>query len=419
MNDEQVRDLVDQLLAGSPECADRDELGELVGLNARLKAFTVRYDMRCSRRADELAAAGASESGFAMLLDAGNGSPRDAKAAGDRERVCADLPGFETALADGAVSGEHLDVLAKHTRQLTDTERSELIAAGAELVDKATSASAWSFERDLKNRVADIKNRHQPDSDVAELERQRAASKVKRWTEPGTGMKMTLIALDPLRDRQFHAVVDAQLAQLRQYPANATVPFDQLKAQAVVAAVAGTAGGFAVAEIVIHTDAQTACEGRHAHTICETIDGDPVPVATMQRFCCEAILTAVIVDVDGTVHKLAEQRTANRAQRRALAAMYSTCAHPHCQVAFSQCRIHHVIWFSRGGQTVIDNLLPLCETHHHLVHEGGWTLTITPDRTVTWTRPDGSVWMTHSSINRQPDQQHQRRERRRTTTAAA
>ncbi len=390
----------------------------LVGLNARLKAFTVRYDMRCSRRADQLAAEGASESGFAVLLDAGNGSARDAKAAGDRERVCSDLPGFETALADGVVSGEHLDVLAKHTRQLTDAERCELIAAGSELVDQATSRSAWGFERDLKNRVADITARHRPDNDVAELEAQRAASKVKRWTEAGTGMKMTLIALDPLRDRQFHAVVDAQLAALRHDPTNANVAFDQLKAQAVVAAVSATAGGFAVAEIVIHTDAHTACEGRHTHTMCETVDGDPVPVATMQRFCCEAILTAVIVDVDGTVRNMHEQRTANRHQRRALAAMYATCAHPHCQVTFSNCRIHHVVWFSRGGHTVIDNLLPLCETHHHLVHEGGWTLTITPDRTVTWTRPDSTIWLTHPSINRQPEQHHQRQRQRQTTAAA-
>jgi hypothetical protein len=46
------------------------------------------------------------------------------------------------------------------------------------------------------------------------------------------------------------------------------------------------------------------------------------------------------------------------------------------------------------------NLLPLCEQHHHLVHEGGWTLTMTPDRVATWTRSDGSVHWVGSTIDR-------------------
>jgi hypothetical protein len=119
--------------------------------------------------------------------------------------------------------------------------------------------------------------------------------------------------------------------------------------------------------------------------------------------CCEAIISAVIVNPDGTTDQLcAELRTANRAQRRKLAAMYSTCAHPHCQVGFSHCRIHHIEWFTRGGTTVLSNLLPLCETHHHQVHEGGWNLTIDHHRRVTWHQPDGTTWHTDHGPNRQP-----------------
>jgi hypothetical protein len=35
----------------------------------------------------------------------------------------------------------------------------------------------------------------------------------------------------------------------------------------------------------------------------------------------------------------------------------------------------------------MDNLIPLCRFHHHLIHEGGWTLTLTPDGTVQVERP--------------------------------
>jgi hypothetical protein len=88
--------------------------------------------------------------------------------------------------------------------------------------------------------------------------------------------------------------------------------------------------------------------------------------------------------------------------------MHRTCAHPDCSVGFNDCRIHHVrFWTEHGGSTDIDNLLPVCERHHHLIHEGGWTLTMTPDRTATWTRPDGSIHWTDTTINRtQPEETH-------------
>jgi hypothetical protein len=97
------------------------------------------------------------------------------------------------------------------------------------------------------------------------------------------------------------------------------------------------------------------------------------------------------------------ERTANRQQRRALRAMHRTCGHPDCTVGFSACRIHHIKWWWKHlGSTDIDNLLPLCERHHHLVHEGGWILTMTPDRATTWTRPDGVVAHTGDSTDRAP-----------------
>ena len=263
------------------------------------------------------------------------------------------------------------------------------------------------FERKLKQIIALIKAAHAPKDEAAELDRQRDESHMRRWTDQMSGMKMTLLAMDPLRDAAFHHAVDAQLAALRRDDANATVSFGSLTIDAVVAATAGsvTADGARrrVPEVVIHVDQASLCHGRHADTLSETVDGVSIPVVTAQRLCCEAIVSAVIVDADGTTRKLyAEQRTANREQRRALAAMYATCAHPHCSVGFSRCRIHHVVWWTRGGNTVIENLLPLCEEHHHLVHEGGWNLILDPDRTVTWVRPDGTIWTIDRSPNRRP-----------------
>ena len=40
------------------------------------------------------------------------------------------------------------------------------------------------------------------------------------------------------------------------------------------------------------------------------------------------------------------------------------------------------------------NLLPVCEHHHHNIHNDGWLLTLKPDRTLTIQLPDGSIMTT-------------------------
>jgi hypothetical protein len=62
-----------------------------------------------------------------------------------------------------------------------------------------------------------------------------------------------------------------------------------------------------------------------------------------------------------------------------------------CDTPFEHTQIHHVTWYTLDGLTNIDNLLPLCGRHHHLVHEGGWQLHLAPDRTLTITRPGGNT----------------------------
>jgi HNH endonuclease len=54
------------------------------------------------------------------------------------------------------------------------------------------------------------------------------------------------------------------------------------------------------------------------------------------------------------------------------------------------CDIHHVIPWQQGGRSELDNLVPLCSRHHHHVHEGGWTLTLHPNRHIDLLRPDGT-----------------------------
>jgi hypothetical protein len=50
---------------------------------------------------------------------------------------------------------------------------------------------------------------------------------------------------------------------------------------------------------------------------------------------------------------------------------------------------HHIEHWLHGGETRLDNLAMLCTFHHHLVHEGGWTISRGADGTLLFHSPSG------------------------------
>ncbi len=102
----------------------------------------------------------------------------------------------------------------------------------------------------------------------------------------------------------------------------------------------------------------------------------------------------VVLHAPGEMNLGRTTRLASRAQRRALRALYPTCAVPGCCVAFEFTKPHHVRDWEHGGPTDLANLLPLCSKHHHCAHEGGWKLTLQPNRHLTITLPDGTILTT-------------------------
>ncbi len=101
-----------------------------------------------------------------------------------------------------------------------------------------------------------------------------------------------------------------------------------------------------------------------------------------------------VIDADGELNLGRTTRLANRAQRRALRAIYAICAIPGCNVTFNHTKPHHVHWWRHGGPTHLHNLLPLCSQHHHAAHEGGWILTLGPNRQLTIQTPNGHTMHT-------------------------
>lgn len=98
----------------------------------------------------------------------------------------------------------------------------------------------------------------------------------------------------------------------------------------------------------------------------------PIEPATAARLACSATLIGVVLDADGTPLSLGRAtRLATRAQRRALKVRdHNVCQFPGCHQT-SHLDAHHLVPWSHGGPTNLDNMVLLCRRHHVAVHEGG------------------------------------------------
>lgn len=125
-----------------------------------------------------------------------------------------------------------------------------------------------------------------------------------------------------------------------------------------------------------------------------------VPVAVLAALLGDADVHSVVVRNGVVLHAPGRldlgrgARHANRAQRRALRGLYSACAIPGCSAHFDRCKLHHIVFWSQGGMTDLDNLLPLCVHHHHRVHDDGWALSLGAHRELTIRFPNGTVQST-------------------------
>ena len=75
------------------------------------------------------------------------------------------------------------------------------------------------------------------DPAVVEYERQRAESKMRRWRDAESGLCMTLLALDPIRDAVLKTAYDRHLNTLRASGATSDMPWRQVEVDAMLHAI--------------------------------------------------------------------------------------------------------------------------------------------------------------------------------------
>ncbi|GAB4065175.1 HNH endonuclease signature motif containing protein [Angustibacter speluncae] len=306
-----------------------------------------------------------------------------------------DLRGLGAAWTAGQVTREHVTVaracLQRLPRQLVRERRDEV---DAELTRRASTWDPQSAEV-LANHLLDALLPDRGDRyDEHAHERRHVAV-----TTDSTGMVLVSGQLDAAGGLAFTATLDAIAESDRharredgdpdvrsrgQRRADAAVTMAELAAAQLGLSSPGNGIRASVPRVVVHVDADQQSA--------TTTTGQPVSSGTLARLVCDAVLEKVTLSCGRVVAMESLGRLATPAQRAALAARDGGCVWPGCTAPPSLCEAHHVIWWSRGGPTTIDNLVLLCTRHHSEIHaqpddlphepNRGWQLLVRDGRPV-------------------------------------
>jgi hypothetical protein len=299
------------------------------------------------------------------------------------------------------VTAGHVDEVTRATKHLDGEQRDELFDRLDDgLLDIAAVATVEDWRRRLAREIKSI----QRDDGVDKLTRQQQAVRVRTWTD-GDGMWCLSGRFDPATGLTLSARIDAAINALFAEQTPDTCPSDPVDKQRHLA-------GLAVASLIEH-DGVGGKPGRPEYIV--VVDssspngaGRPsldwgIPVEIPYRILADMIddsdahVQAVVVRNGVVIHAPGEldlgrtTRLANRAQRRALRALYATCAIPGCRVRYDRCKLHHIIWWRNGGRTDLANLLPVCAQHHTEIHDSGWDISLAANRELTIHFPDGTI----------------------------
>ncbi|HEV7934388.1 MAG TPA: DUF222 domain-containing protein [Actinomadura sp.] len=160
-------------------------------------------------------------------------------------------------------------------------------------------------------------------------------------------------------------------------------------------------------QVVVHADADTlaaaspgdspAASGKDLEPCEDTgrpgghLDGGPaLHPDTVRRLACDATTVMLIHRADGSVLDAGRRtrRIGVRLRRALRVRDQGRCRFPGCQRRLDL-HAHHVVHWSHGGPTNLDNLASLCTAHHWLVHDGGYRMWLTSGGDLRFATPAG------------------------------
>ncbi len=304
-----------------------------------------------------------------------------------------EVPVVLAAWSAGRLGREQVRVIVDAVVRLPDWfGEAERADAAATLVDRAQSFDLDDLQR-LANRVVEVVD---PDGADEALGEQVRREEEKAWDATRLRLRARgdgttsgeFVVPDEFGD-QLRAAVEA-LAAPRRTEQTATrfdlgpddvrgLPREQRLGLAFCELIEHLpddalpqAGGLA-ATVGVFVDVDVMRTGQGAAT---TSAGGTVSARTAQRLACNARIVGLYLDPDGRVTCTSSPgRLYSKNQRIALAARDQGCVWAGCDRPPAHCEAHHLVPWSQGGPTTLDNGALLCFFHHHLLHEGhGWEL---------------------------------------------
>jgi len=281
------------------------------------------------------------------------------------------LPAIADALETGVLGIDKVVELCRFATAETEDE----------LIGWASDSTCATIRRraDLEVRAAL--------NETTEFERDRS---LRYWYEDG-GRRFGLEARMP--SAQGAIVAKALERVVDQIPAMPSytdgVVIEARRADALLALCSQRIAGDADADratVVVHASLEALSGRRNA----ETEHGAVMPPEALQRLACDARIQVVAENEANDAIALGRtKREPSASMMRQLRHRDRGCRFPGCgSTAFANA--HHIVWWSRGGATDLDNLLLICGFHHRLVHEHGWTVQRSHDGRLRWFRADGS-----------------------------
>jgi hypothetical protein len=181
-----------------------------------------------------------------------------------------------------------------------------------------------------------------------------------------------------LPEDSYAEVKAAITERARDFESDGETPYDQRRADALVAICrdalgGGRANGGARSKffVVAHTDLSFL---RGGSGMAEIERLGLLSREAIRRICCEGTVTLALDDAFGhTMNEGRAKRFATDAQRREVQRRDRRCRFPGCSNN-NFTNVHHVKHWIDGGPTDLANLVLLCDHHHRRVHEGKWQM---------------------------------------------
>jgi adenylate kinase family enzyme len=324
-------------------------------------------------------------------------------------RALGDLPLITEAFARGELSYSQVRALTRVAEPATESGLLEIARNGtAAQLERLVRGMRWCMSRDDETKEANTRHRGRSLSFHYDDDGSLVGS-FRIDPEDAPTLMNALEAVEKERSAERSASDDPETK-------DADNPRGARRADALVAmAESVLAHGLATRSgtdrylTVVHVDADTLTDD--ADGTCRIEDGPRIAPETARRLTCDSSVVVAFDDDGRPVAATPKSSSIPRALRRTVQHRDQRCRFPSCHGCIAE--IHHVQHRCRGGSNRLTNLVGLCRFHHHLVHEGGYTITLGEDSQVCFVRPDGTPIDSAPSTTIDPDDggiEHRNRE---------